>query len=463
MNYSLKTPLSCFLALSATAAMAAGGTENSLATLGEPFAVQAALPSVHVDVSGQQKKLSERVSLEGFWPFMQQEEQLLFLQGGWLRQQQRNLLSAGLGWRYFPETDWGVGSNLFYDQDITRQHSRIGLGAEAWWQSLTLSANGYLPASSWRTAPDLKGYQERPAKGYDLTLKGYLPMLPHLGASVRYAHYLGDEVALSDSKHRQQNPKQWRWGIDVTPIPLLTLAYHQSPGLSGDAKHQISAALTYRFALPLSQQLDPTQVATFHSAQGQRLARVQREQLMALQYAKIAEPKPPKVASKVVPKELTSTEVMQYIEEINKVMEALKDEKQAQEANVEAHWGALLAATEIKTLHDADTSLYNTPWGDVASKSLEEKELQAGLKTLKEYYTTNKAEFNKLTSKGQYIVKGWLNGLDRLQALSDRYIAVKEKFDILEGLKGALLSIETGTKNLKEFQKEIAELNKVSR
>ncbi|WP_253306816.1 inverse autotransporter beta domain-containing protein [unidentified bacterial endosymbiont] len=316
MNYSLKTPLSCFLALSATAAMAAAGTENSLATLDEPLAVQTALPAIHVDVGGQQKQLSERVSLEGFWPLMQQEEQLLFLQGGWLRQQQRNLLSAGLGWRYFPEIDWGVGSNLFYDQDITRQHRRISLGAEAWWQSLTLSANGYLPASSWRIASDLKQYRERPAKGYDVTLKGYLPTLPHLGASVRYAHYRGDEVALSDRKHRQRYPKQWRWGLDVTPIPLLTLAYHQQPGLSGDAKHQFSAVLTYRFALPLSQQLDPTQVTVLHSAEGQRLARVQRERLMVLQYAKIAPQTPPKVVPKppkVVPETLTLEEIKQAI------------------------------------------------------------------------------------------------------------------------------------------------------
>jgi hypothetical protein len=131
MNYLLHASLSCCLAISTTAVLAAGNMKNPLSTSEESSAIFQDLPSIHLAVAGPWAKANQQGLIEGFWPFMQQQEQLLFLQGGWQRQQQHNLLSAGLGWRYFPETDWGVGSNLFYDQDLTRQHRRIGLGAEA--------------------------------------------------------------------------------------------------------------------------------------------------------------------------------------------------------------------------------------------------------------------------------------------------------------------------------------------
>lgn len=287
MNSLFNTSMFCSLAISATVVMA-GGMEPPLATSGESSAALRALPTVHVALGGPQEEANEQVSIEGFCPFSRQEQQLLFLQGGWQRQQQRNLLSFGVGWRYFPEMHWGVGGNLFYDQDTTRRQRRVGVGVEAWWQSLTLAVNHYLPANGWRAARDLKAYQQRSANGYDVTLRGYLPVLPHIGASVRYAHYFGDEVALGGVQQRYRNPKQWRWGIDYTPIPLLTLAYHRQAGLSGHSKHQISAVLSYRFSLPLSQQVDPNQVTLLHSAKGQQLARVQREQIMALKYAKVA-------------------------------------------------------------------------------------------------------------------------------------------------------------------------------
>lgn len=460
MNYSLKTPLSCFLALSATAAMAAAGTENSLAILDEPLAVQAALPAIHVDVGGQQNKLSERVSLEGFWPLMQQEEQLLFLQGGWLRQQQRNLLSAGLGWRYFPEINWGVGSNLFYDQDITRQHRRISLGAEAWWQSLTLSANGYLPASSWRTASDLKQYRERPAKGYDITLKGYLPTLPHLGASVRYAHYRGDEVALSDRKHRQRDPKQWRWGVDVTPIPLLTLAYHQQPGLSGDAKHQFSAVLTYRFALPLSQQLDPNQVTVLHSAEGQRLARVQRERLMVLQYAKIAPQTPPKVVPKPpkVPKTLTLEEIKQAKAKFAKAMSDILGETITLQ-DLDKLWQEGVKKSDFRDIFK-DRGIWKDMqelWNKVVKeKSFNDRlspELTQIIAISKEPEVLNKR--NQITKPEEIIkTKQWYEGIEQLQKNLNDYHGKKVEHDKWAAMEAAWTAREAKSAALETARQE---------
>lgn len=285
MNYLLRIALSCWLTITTTAVIAAGNVDNHGAISDEPSSTIQTFPSVHLTVRAPTEESHQPVLIEGFWPLMQRQEQLLLLQGSWQRQQQHHLLSLGLGWRYFPETDWGVGYHLFYDQETRRQQHRLGLGAEVWLRSLTLTVNGYLPANGWRAARDLKGYQHCPASGYDVTLQGHFPALPHLGASLDYARYYGDEVALEGVQQRYRNPQQWRWGINITPMPLLTLAYRRHATPSARAKQQISVTLTYQFSLTLLQQVDPNQVEALYSAQRQRLTPVQREQWIALKYA----------------------------------------------------------------------------------------------------------------------------------------------------------------------------------
>jgi Inverse autotransporter, beta-domain len=118
MNYLLHASLSCCLAISSTTVMAAENTKNPWIASRQPAATVQTLPSVHATVGGSREGANQQVSLEGFWPFFRQEQQLLFLQGGWQRQQQRNLLSLGLGWRYLPESHWGLGGHVFYDQEL---------------------------------------------------------------------------------------------------------------------------------------------------------------------------------------------------------------------------------------------------------------------------------------------------------------------------------------------------------
>lgn len=293
MNYPSRIVLSCWLANTATTVIAAGSTADYWTISGKPYAIFQALPSVQFTVRAPLKKSHQPLLIEGFWPLMQQEHLLLFLQGSRQRQEQHTVLNLGMGWRYFPEIRWGVGYNLFYDQDITRQQRRLGLGAEAWLHSLTLAVNSYFPVNDWQTAHDSRDYQRRPARSYDVTLQGHLPNLPHLGASLHYARYVGNEVAWGIKRPCYRNPQQWRWGIDITPIPLITLAYHQHVGFRAQAKQQFSVVLTYRFSLSLSQQLDANQVTKLHSAEGQRLATVQREQVMVLNYAALNHDKAP--------------------------------------------------------------------------------------------------------------------------------------------------------------------------
>ena len=74
-----------------------------------------------------------------------------------------------------------AGVNTFIDHDLSRSHTRIGVGAEYWRDYLKLSANGYIRASGWKKSPDVEDYQERPANGWDIRAEGYLPAWPQLG------------------------------------------------------------------------------------------------------------------------------------------------------------------------------------------------------------------------------------------------------------------------------------------
>ena len=82
-----------------------------------------------------------------------------------------------------------AGVNTFIDHDLSRSHTRIGVGAEYWRDYLKLSANGYIRASGWKKSPDIEDYQERPANGWDIRAEGYLPAWPQLGASLMYEQY----------------------------------------------------------------------------------------------------------------------------------------------------------------------------------------------------------------------------------------------------------------------------------
>lgn len=85
-----------------------------------------------------------------------------------------------------------------------------------WTPSLRLATNYYHPLSNWKDSRDFDDYEERPAKGFDVRLQGYLPAYPHLGASLVYEQYYGDEVALFGKDHLQKDPSAVTVGLDYT-------------------------------------------------------------------------------------------------------------------------------------------------------------------------------------------------------------------------------------------------------
>lgn len=218
-----------------------------------------------------------------FTPWYENDAMVAFSQVGIHDQDSRTIGNFGAGLRW-DKGNWLLGYNTFLDQDFSRNHSRLGLGAELWTESLRLATNFYHPLSGWKDSKDFDDYLERPAKGFDVRLQGYLPAYPHLGASVVYEQYYGDEVALFGKEHLQKDPRAVTLGLDYTPFPLTTLKVSHKEGQQGQKEAQVDLQMNYQIGTALSKQLDPDNVAAMRSLMGSRYDRVDRNYDIVLEY-----------------------------------------------------------------------------------------------------------------------------------------------------------------------------------
>ncbi|CCP04595.1 Putative AT-3 family protein [Erwinia amylovora Ea644] len=218
-------------------------------------------------------------------PFYERKDRLLFTQSSLHRTDDRTQANLGFGLRYFAPS-YMLGGNIFGDYDLSRDHSRTGVGVEYWRDFLKLSANGYLRLSDWRDSPNMMDYQERPANGWDIRAQAWLPSLPQLGGKLTYEQYYGKGVALFGKENLQQNPHAVTAGVNFTPFPLLTLGAEHRQGASGKNDKRISADFSYRLGMPWQQQINPQAVATMRSLAGSRYDLVERNNHILLQYRK---------------------------------------------------------------------------------------------------------------------------------------------------------------------------------
>ncbi|CFR27755.1 inverse autotransporter beta domain-containing protein [Yersinia frederiksenii] len=218
-----------------------------------------------------------------FTPWYENDAIVAFSQVGIHDQDNRTIGNFGAGLRWDRGT-WLLGYNTFLDQDFSRNHSRLGLGAELWTESLRLATNYYHPLSGWKDSKDFDDYLERPAKGFDVRLQGYLPAYPHLGASAVYEQYYGDEVALFGKDHLQKDPRAVTLGLDYTPFPLATLKVSHKEGQQGHNEAQVDLQMNYQIGTPLNKQLDPSNVAAMRTLMGSRYDRVDRNYDIVLEY-----------------------------------------------------------------------------------------------------------------------------------------------------------------------------------
>lgn len=219
-------------------------------------------------------------------PWYETPDNLFFSQHTLHRTDERTQINNGSGWRHFTPT-WMSGINFFFDHDLSRYHSRAGIGAEYWRDYLKLSSNGYLRLTNWRSAPELDNdYEARPANGWDVRAEGWLPAWPHLGGKLVYEQYYGDEVALFDKDDRQSNPHAITAGLNYTPFPLMTFSAEQRQGKQGENDTRFAVDFTWQPGSAMQKQLDPNEVAARRSLAGSRYDLVDRNNNIVLEYRK---------------------------------------------------------------------------------------------------------------------------------------------------------------------------------
>lgn len=218
-------------------------------------------------------------------PLYEQKDSLVFTQGSIHRADGRSQSNLGLGYRWFAG-DWMLGANTFLDYDLSRGHTRMGVGGEYWRDFLKLGINSYMRLSGWKDSPDLADYQERPANGWDIRAQAWVPSLPQLGGKLTYEQYYGEEVALFGVDSRQKNPHAITAGVNYTPVPLITLGAEQRQGQSGKSDARLTVDMNYQLGVPWRAQVDPTAVAAMRSLAGSRYDLVERNNNIVLEYRK---------------------------------------------------------------------------------------------------------------------------------------------------------------------------------
>ena len=176
--------------------------------------------------------------------------------------------------------------NSFLDYDLSREHTRMGLGLEYGRDYLKLSANNYQRLTGWKDSKDFDDYQERVANGWDVRAEGWLPAYPQLGMKLVYEQYYGNEVALFDKDDRQKDPHAVTVGVNYTPVPLLTLSAEQREGKADDSETRVGLQMNYQLGVPWMHQVDPDSVAALRTLTGSRYDLVDRNNNIILEYRK---------------------------------------------------------------------------------------------------------------------------------------------------------------------------------
>ncbi len=223
-------------------------------------------------------------SLELLMPFAENKTHMPFIQGGIRKSSNDNVTAnIGIGQRHFTK-DWMVGYNAFYDQDFTESASRAGIGAEAWRDNLKLSANGYIPVSSWTESDNVEDHLSRAATGIDVNMQAYLPSHPALSGSVTAEKYFGDNVDILGTSQLEKDPHAITLGVGYQPVPLVKFDAKHTETSGGERNTQMGINLEWRIGESLSNMLDSTKVNK--SLQGMRYDMVERNNQIVLEYTK---------------------------------------------------------------------------------------------------------------------------------------------------------------------------------
>ncbi|HHA1371759.1 inverse autotransporter beta domain-containing protein [Enterobacter bugandensis] len=234
---------------------------------------------------------SRDFGLDYLWPVKIWQHDILFTQMSAHRWNERDILNVGLGWRHTFNPHLMAGGNLFFDQDVTRHHNRMGAGAELWSDGIRASANYYLPLSGWRHSddsmfnddPDRYELYERAARGWDLNLETALSQ--HVALKLGWFQWYGDKVDVNGSRSEaSHNPHGLNLGLKWQPVPLVGVSAEQSM-ISGQ-RDNFSVGLNFHweFGRKLSEMLASENAAALSSLMQSRTEFVTRNNNIVLAY-----------------------------------------------------------------------------------------------------------------------------------------------------------------------------------
>jgi Inverse autotransporter, beta-domain/Invasin, domain 3/Bacterial Ig-like domain (group 1) len=234
---------------------------------------------------------SSDFGLDFLWPVKVWQDDILFTQMSAHRWNDRNTLNLGLGWRHTFSPHLLAGGNLFFDQDTTRHHNRMGIGGELWSDRVRTSANYYLPLSGWRHSndsmfnddPDRYELYERAARGWDLNVETALSQ--HVSASVGWFQWYGDKVDVNGTRSEaSRNPHGLNVGLNWQPVPLLGVSAEQS-FISGQSDNfTVGLNFHWEFGRKLSEMLATENATAMPSLMQSRNEFVTRNNNIVLAY-----------------------------------------------------------------------------------------------------------------------------------------------------------------------------------
>ena len=232
-------------------------------------------------------------SLDYLQPLYERDIDIVFAQIGARTFGERNLANVGLGYRKQVDPHWVLGVNGFLDQDMSRNHTRGGIGGEAWTDQTRFSANYYTPLSGWKNSndhrlnsdPDTRILQERAAKGWDANVETAMPGIQQLSLSGKYFQWNGDRVDVSGSRSQTaKNPKGYTLGAKYQPIPLLNLHAQHTKVSGGSGGWELGVGLTWDFDKSLNDLLDPKKAIALRPLAQAKTDIVNRNYNIVLEY-----------------------------------------------------------------------------------------------------------------------------------------------------------------------------------
>lgn len=171
----------------------------------------------------------------------------------------RTFINTGVGYRA-QAGEWLWGANSFIDADAKYNHLRGSIGLELYRENITFSGNYYFPLTGWKESKVVDLHEERPAYGWDIRTKGYLPNYPQLGMELTYEKYYGDKVDILGNGSLNSNPESYSAALIYSPVPLVELKTGFKDASEAGREANLNLNLKYSFGVPLSEQLDPSKV-----------------------------------------------------------------------------------------------------------------------------------------------------------------------------------------------------------